>query len=90
MASFVQDTMAQIEIAANFTLAELKATAEAIRDGRHPIPCDERPVTVVEPSPNGERFDRDPNAGVSSNAVLAEAHFQPLDRGPARKLEIAP
>jgi hypothetical protein len=80
MTSFVQSTMSQIEVAANFTLAELKATADAIRDGRHPIPretAEPRPVKVTEAAPK-------------SNPVLVEANFQPIDRGPARKLEIAP
>jgi hypothetical protein len=37
MASFVQNGLGQIEIAANFTLAELKAMPDAIRQGRQAI-----------------------------------------------------
>jgi hypothetical protein len=80
MASFVQSTMSQIEVAANFTLPELKATADAITDGHHPIPretAESRPVKVTEAAPK-------------SDPVLVEANFQPIDRGPARKLGIAP
>jgi hypothetical protein len=53
MAGFVQNTMGQIEIAANFALAELKALPEAIRQGRHAIPRELAltPVAVPEPEP---------------------------------------
>jgi hypothetical protein len=33
MAIFVQNTMGQIEIAANFAFAELKAMPDAVREG---------------------------------------------------------
>jgi hypothetical protein len=51
MAGFVQNTMGQIEIAANFALAELKALPEAIRQGRQAIPRELalKPVPVPEP-----------------------------------------
>jgi hypothetical protein len=92
MASFVQSAMSQIEVAANFTLAELKATADAITDGRHPIPretAEPRPVKVTEAA---SKSTRQPNNyhDEGSNPVLVEANFQPIDRGPGRKLEIAP
>jgi hypothetical protein len=53
MNSFVQNTMGQIEIAANFTLAELKAMPDAIRQGRQTIPREPAPtpVAVTEPPP---------------------------------------
>jgi hypothetical protein len=53
MASFVQNAMGQIEIAANFTLADLKTMPPAIRDGRQAIPRkpDAEPVAVIEPAP---------------------------------------
>jgi hypothetical protein len=52
MASFVQNAMGQIEIAANFTLAELKAMPDAIRQGRQAIPREPvlTPVAVTEPT----------------------------------------
>ena len=51
MAGFLQNTMGQIEIAANFALAELKALPEAIRQGRQAIPRELAltPVPVSEP-----------------------------------------
>jgi hypothetical protein len=52
MAAFVQNAMGQIEIAANFTLAELKAMPDAIRQGRQAIPCEPAPVAVIEPAPS--------------------------------------
>jgi hypothetical protein len=53
MAGFLQNTMGQIEIAANFTLAELKAMPDAIRQGRQAIPRESAPasVAVTEPAP---------------------------------------
>jgi hypothetical protein len=53
MAGFLQNTMGQIEIAANFSLAELKAMPEAIRQGRQAIPRELalKPVPVPEPEP---------------------------------------
>jgi hypothetical protein len=53
MAGFLQNTMGQIEIAANFALAELKALPEAIRQGRQAIPRELalKPVAVPEPPP---------------------------------------
>jgi hypothetical protein len=53
MAGFLQNNMGQIEIAANFALAELKALPEAIRQGRQAIPRELAltPVAVPEPEP---------------------------------------
>jgi hypothetical protein len=52
MARFVGNTTAQVEVAAGFTLAELRATVNSIRDGSAPIPAPKpapEPVTVIEP-----------------------------------------
>ncbi|MCK1731801.1 hypothetical protein [Bradyrhizobium sp. 142] len=51
MAGFLQNTMGQIEVAANFTLAELKAMPRAIRQGRQAITLALVPakVGVAEP-----------------------------------------
>jgi hypothetical protein len=53
MAGFLQNTMGQIEIAANFSLADLKAMPEAIRQGRQAIPREPvpTPVAVIGPTP---------------------------------------
>lgn len=51
MAGFVQNTMGQIEVAANFALAELKAMPDAIRQGRQAIPGEPMPVAAPEPEP---------------------------------------
>ncbi|WP_028165987.1 hypothetical protein [Bradyrhizobium elkanii] len=59
MAGFVQNTMGQIEIAANFTLAELKTMPDAVRDGRQTIPREEpehEPVAPIEPVPETRRL----------------------------------
>jgi hypothetical protein len=60
MAAFVQNAMGQIEIAANFTLAELKAMPDAIRQGRQAIPRELAltPVAVPEPPPTMTVFMR--------------------------------
>jgi hypothetical protein len=54
MARFVSNTTAQVEVAAGFTLAELRATVAAILDGAAPIPSPKpklEPVSVIEPAP---------------------------------------
>jgi hypothetical protein len=53
MEGFLQNTMGQIEIAANFALAELKVLPEAFRQGRQAIPRELAltPVAVPEPEP---------------------------------------
>ncbi|MTV16760.1 MULTISPECIES: hypothetical protein [Bradyrhizobium] len=53
IAGFVQNTMGQTEVAANFALAELTGMPEAIRQGRQAIPGELAPATVatVEPKP---------------------------------------
>ncbi|MGY4325990.1 hypothetical protein ACVWWG_000404 [Bradyrhizobium sp. LB7.2] len=48
MAGFVQNTMGQIEIAANFTLTELKAMPDAIRQDRQAIPRELAPTTALD------------------------------------------
>jgi hypothetical protein len=47
MTNFIQNASAQVEVAANFALAELKAMPNAIRDGSQAIPGEPRPVPVV-------------------------------------------
>jgi multidrug efflux pump subunit AcrA (membrane-fusion protein) len=51
MTSFIQSTMGQIEVAANFALAELKSMQEAIRGGQQPVPQDPFSMPSVEPLP---------------------------------------
>jgi hypothetical protein len=54
MARFVGNTTAQVEVAAGFTLAELRAMAASICDGSTPIPASKpapEPVAVIEPPP---------------------------------------
>jgi hypothetical protein len=53
IAGFLENTMGQIEIAANFALGELKALPEAIRQDRLAIPREPvpTPVTVTGPTP---------------------------------------
>ncbi|WP_223974132.1 hypothetical protein [Bradyrhizobium sp. RD5-C2] len=48
--NFVQNTMAQVEVAANFALSELGAMPDAIRAGRQAIPGEPVPSPVIEPS----------------------------------------
>jgi len=69
MAGFLQNTMGQIEIAANFALAELKALPEAIRQGRRAIPRDLvlTPIPVPEPPPTMTVF------------MLRSAHYRDHD-----------
>jgi hypothetical protein len=51
MAGFVQNTMGQLEIAANFALAELKVMPRAIRQGQQAIPREPALTPVPEPEP---------------------------------------
>jgi chromosome segregation ATPase len=53
MAQFVQNAAAQVELASNFVLVELRAMPERIKTGDAPIPRepDAEPVAVVEPPP---------------------------------------
>jgi hypothetical protein len=54
VARFVGNTTAQVEVAAGFALAELRAMANSIRDGSAPIPAPKpapEPVAVIEPPP---------------------------------------
>jgi hypothetical protein len=51
MAGFVQNTMGQLEIAANFSLAELKAMPDAIRQRRQAIPREPALMPVPAPEP---------------------------------------
>jgi hypothetical protein len=52
MARFVGNTTAQVEVAAGFTLAELRAMAASILDGAAPIPSPKpQPVAIIEPAP---------------------------------------
>ncbi|WP_461327949.1 hypothetical protein [Bradyrhizobium huanghuaihaiense] len=47
MASFIQDAMTKIEIAANFALSDLKAMPHAIREGHQAIPGQPTPAAFV-------------------------------------------
>src|SRR6185312_14951896 len=47
MVKFLQSCMSQLEIAANFQLAELKAMPQMIRDGRQPLPPKKQPAPVA-------------------------------------------
>ena len=54
MARFVANATAQVEVAAAFSLQELRGMVGAIRDGSSPIPARKptsRPVVVPEPAP---------------------------------------
>lgn len=50
MASFVQNAMSQIEIAANFALADLKAMPDAIRCGQQAMPVEPLTMPTAEPA----------------------------------------
>ncbi|KWV59813.1 hypothetical protein AS156_30275 [Bradyrhizobium macuxiense] len=53
MAGFVSNAVGQVEVAANFTLVELKAMPDAIRQGRQAIPGEPAPAlsAAIEPTP---------------------------------------
>lgn len=51
MARFIQSTMGQIEVAANFAFAELKSMQDAIRGGQQPVPHEPASVPTAEPVP---------------------------------------
>lgn len=70
MVNFVQNTMGQMEIAANFALAELKALPGAIREGRQGIPGEPPP----KPLPVAER-----EPPTMSVFMLRSAHYRDHD-----------
>jgi hypothetical protein len=70
MAAFVQNTMGQIEIAANFTLAELNAMPDAIRQRRQAIPGE--PAITPVPVP-------EPPAPTMTVFMLGSAHYRDHD-----------
>jgi hypothetical protein len=70
MAAFVQNTMGQIEIAANFTLAELNAMPDAIRRRRQAIPRELALTPVPEP---------EPPAATMTVFMLGSAHYRDHD-----------
>lgn len=84
MAGFLQNTMGQIEVAANFTLPELKAMPGAIREGRQSIPDAPLPVEVTEPEVEMQIasqgvFDKSA-PHVEPDPVLRAANFTVIDR----------
>jgi hypothetical protein len=96
MAGFLQNTMGQIEVAANFTLAELKAMPGAIREGRQTIPHEpvSTPVEVTEPKPEMQTASQGvigksvPH--IEPDPVLRAANFTVIDRNAeARTIPIA-
>ncbi|MBR0900982.1 hypothetical protein JQ616_39005 [Bradyrhizobium tropiciagri] len=82
IAKFAQNTVAQIEVAANFALSELAAMPDAIRDGRQAIPG----AALVSGIPPVElvvapQIELDP--------VLRAANFTEIDRrDEARSIQI--
>ncbi|WP_076858185.1 hypothetical protein [Bradyrhizobium mercantei] len=83
IARFAQNTMAQIEVAANFAMSELAAMPDAIREGRQAIPGTPMSVPVIAPV--------EPAVAplIEHNPVLREANFTVIDRSQeARSIEI--
>jgi chromosome segregation ATPase len=95
MAGFLQNTMGQIEVAANFTLPELIAMTNAIREGRQAIPGAPAPVqAVTEPTPEMQTASQGvigksvPH--IEPDPVLRAANFTVIDRNAeARTIPIA-
>jgi hypothetical protein len=59
VARFIESATAQVEVASNLSLAELKAIPDMIRNGQAPIPREEPkpvPVVVVQPEPTRTLF----------------------------------
>jgi hypothetical protein len=73
MSGFLQNTIGQIEVAANFTLAELKAMPEAIRQGRQAIPS-----YKPGPAPTEQVGKVVPH--IKPDPVMREANFTVIDR----------
>jgi hypothetical protein len=89
MARFINDAMGQVEVAANVTLAELKAMPDAIRQGRQAIPRETvvTPGAVAEPAPAMQREEG--LSHIETSPLLREAAFTLLDRSAeARTIEI--
>ena len=81
--SFVQNAMAQVEVAANFAIAELAAMPDAVREGRQAIPGEPVSIPVIEPS--------EPAIAplIEPDPVLRAAAFTVIDRSAeARSIEI--
>src|ERR1700722_7511586 len=78
----------EAEIAFAFVVPDVRRMADAVKDGSAAIPRRPKapPIPVPEPEPKGV-----PYLGVHmADPALREANFTVIDRGPARKLEIAP
>jgi multidrug efflux pump subunit AcrA (membrane-fusion protein) len=95
MAGFLHNTMGQIEVAANFTFAELKAMPNAIRDGRLAIPGEpvRRPVEVAEPPPETQTASQGATGKsvphIEPDPVVRAANFTVIDRSAeARTIQI--
>jgi hypothetical protein len=95
MVGFLQNTMGQIEVAANFTLAELKAMPGAILKGRQPMPQEplRTPVEVTEPKPEMQTVSQDVIGKsvppIEPDPVLRSANFTVIDRSAeARTIQI--
>jgi multidrug efflux pump subunit AcrA (membrane-fusion protein) len=95
MAGFLHNTMGQIEIAANFTLTELKAMPGAIREGRQAIPPEpvRAPVEVTEPKLEMQTVSQGATVTsmphVEADPVLRAANFTVIDRSTeARTIQI--
>jgi hypothetical protein len=72
MTQFLEGCMSQLEVAANFQLAELRAMPQMIRDGRQPLPPkkpEPMPVVVSEPTPETRACSR----FALSNGLTAKA-----------------
>jgi hypothetical protein len=83
---FVTIGRAQVPDAVDVVSKLLRAHADAVIAGSAPatLPLPE------EPAPKGERRPPAADATAAPNAVLVEANFQSLDRGPARTLKVTP
>jgi hypothetical protein len=95
MAGFLHNTMGQIEVAANFTLAELKAMPGAIREGRQTIPGEpvRTPVEVTEPKQKMQTASQGVTGKsvphIEPDPVMRAANFTVIDRSAeARTIQI--
>jgi hypothetical protein len=90
--NFVNVGLAEVPPAVDLIATMLRAHADNVLACKAPptLPrSDEQPMNATESAPKVERrYQAAPD--LASDAVLAQANFQPVDRGPARVLKVTP
>jgi chromosome segregation ATPase len=88
LGQYLSGVSGEAEVALAFVVPDVRRLADAVKNGTGAIP---RRPKAVEPVPAPEPVAPTMFLGVHiADPALREANFTVIDRGPARKLEIAP